>query len=162
MKAVNDINFLASYWAEAKRIAEDIKGNLSCGCRDGLLPVFASGGAKMFIVKFSDLKDSWSPNDIIYNVVGASKTLNVLADKIHYMIYKGRANDVKPMIEKICSGRIKKLSQPITKHQKLINKEYVKPLYTSEFLGYGHFRWNRKAYTLNEAEIKHLKQYFNI
>jgi hypothetical protein len=71
------------------------------------------------------------------------------------MILQGRANDVKPMLEKICTGRIKSLSQPKGKYWESKN-------ITGEYLGKGHFRWNYKAHTLNEEEIKRIKDYFNI
>jgi hypothetical protein len=29
-------------------------------------------------------------------------------------------------------------------------------------LGKGHFKWNWKAYTLNDREIKKLKEFFNL
>lgn len=159
MKACKDIDFLDSYWNEAKRIADNIKDTLPNGIGNERKPVFSKGGIKMYIVKFSDLKDTWLPKDIIYGIAGKSQTLSILADKIHYMIHKGRANDVKPMVESICNNTIKKLTQisGATKKQ----KEYSRA-YHNEHLGYGHFRWNRQAHTLNVMEIRHLKEFFKL
>lgn len=149
MRACKDIDFLDSYWSEAKRIAADIKENMPVGCRNEIQPVFSNGGAKMYIVNFSDLTDSWSPYDIINRVGGRSRKLEALSDKICNMIYKGDACNVKPLVEAICNNRIKKLTGKYTNSG-------------GEFLGYGHFRWNRQAYTLNPMEIRHLKNYFKI
>ena len=106
------------------------------------------------------------PNTVASKIAGKSKKLEALSDKIHYMILKGRAADVKPMIEKICSGRTKSFSQGLSKMKKKTNKllledPFRKP-YTKEFLGRGHFRWNFGVYTLDNFEINHLKKYFNL
>lgn len=151
MKACKDIDFLDSYWAEAKRIATDIKENLAVGCGNERKPIFSSGSAKMYVVKFSDLKDSWSPKDIFYNICGKSNTLDVLADKLQTMILKGRGEAVKRTVEAICNNKVKKLT-----------RRYCNGKLDGEFLGYGHFKWNNQAYTLNEMEIRHLKKYFKL
>jgi len=151
MKSCKDIDFLDNYWIEAKRIADDTKSNLSQGVGTKRKPIFSKGGIKMYIVKFSDLKNTWLPEDIIYNVSGRSKTLSVLADKICTMIYKGRADAVKPMLRAIVSNNVKKLVKGkggwSTKN---------------ESLGHGHFRWNYGVHTLNSMEIRHLKTYFKL
>lgn len=55
------------------------------------------------------------------------------------MIRTGKSDGIKRMIEKISTGRIKKLSQ-IDKHR------------NNEYLGKGHFRWNYQAYVLSKAK----------
>lgn len=149
MKACNDLDFLTNYWKEAKSIADKIKKDL---------PQTISTQAKSHsktglfcFVKYSNIENSWSVNDLLSKVYGKSPTLEILADKISYMIHMGRANDVKNMIEKICTGRIKSLSHITT--SKGLNSIY---------LGRGHFRWNYKAHTLNNKELKHLKEYFKL
>lgn len=147
-----ELNFLESYWERAKLIAKRIEMEL---------PIITVNHKKVgeFIhtVQFKDL-ENWAitPNS-------KSDGLSALADKISNMIYMGRAKDVKPMVLKIVSGRIKKQSKPISKHDRMVNRrepQYFR--YTAEFLGYGHFRWNYKAYKLNETEIKRLKEFFEI
>ena len=149
MKACKDIDFLDGYWIEAKRIAQDVKDNLAQGIGGVRKPLYSNGGAKMYIVKFSDLKNTWLPSDIINNVCGKSSTLEALANKIQYMIQHGRADAIKRMVEAIVKDNKKKLTR--------------KYLYGSgDFLGYGHFKWNSQSYVLNTMEIKHLKNYFKL
>lgn len=161
MKACKDIDFLDSYWREAKRIAEDVKENLSQGCGEAREPIYNKGGIKMYLVNFSDLKCTWSPKDIIYGDMGKSETLQALSDKICHMIYKGRAEAIKRMVKAICNNNIKKLTKPASKFCKE-NTQYSGIIYKGDFLGYGHFRWNNRMYVLNSAEIQHLKKYFKI
>jgi len=149
---MNDLDFLSTYWERAKVIAEDVVNNL---------PIIVCESEKVgeFIhtVQFKDL-ENWgmSPNQ-------KSGNLSALADKISNMIYVGRSKDVKPMVLKIVSGRIKKQSKPISKHDRMVNRrdsQYFR--YTADFLGYGHFRWNYQAYKLTEIEIKRLKEFFGV
>lgn len=153
MRAVNDLDFLSLFWNEAKEIGHRIVKDLpNCAT-----PNIGDGKQLMYIVNFSDISGkSWGVSEVLTRVMGQSVTLKILADKINNMIYKGRANDVKPMLEKICTGRIKTLSQPPSKYKKKTYGDYA------EFLGKGHFRWDRQAYTLTEAEIRRVKEYFNI
>lgn len=149
---MDDLDFLETYWVRVNTIGEKIKKELP----------FISSETKMFgnhlqIVQFKDL-ENWSlkPN-------GKSDSLVALADKINTMIHSGRAKDVKPMVMKIVSGRIKKLTKPIGRREILFNMENpVHGKYTAEFLGHGHFRWNYRAYSLTEIELKRLKEYFGI
>jgi hypothetical protein len=60
------------------------------------------------------------------------------------MILKGDAPNVKPMVEAICKGRVKKLKAP------------------GRSFGEGHFRWNYQGYRLNKEEIKQVKNYFKL
>ena len=32
----------------------------------------------------------------------------------------------------------------------------------NDYLGYSHFKWNHRAHTLNQKELKHLKEYFKL
>jgi hypothetical protein len=148
MRACKDIDFLDSYWKEAKRIADDVVETLPTSIGEKRDPVYESGGTKMFIVKFSDLKDSWDVSTLVYTAEGKSKKLEALADKISTMIRKGRADSVKPMVKAICNNNVKKLTQPFYDD--------------GEHLGYGHFRWNYQAYRLNDKEIDRVKEYFKL
>lgn len=151
MKACSDIDFLDSYWREAKRIAAHIEENLAKGVGEERQRVNSSSGVRMYIVNFTDLKDNWSAGDVIGRTAGQSLRLQALADKIVAMIHKGNADSVKPMVEKICTGRIKKLSKPDVVYSG-----------GTEFLGHGHFRWNNQAYTLDPVELKRLKEFFKL
>lgn len=147
MKKCNDINFLNSYWAEAKAIAERIKEQLPMLKKSNV-----KSGSNIHIVNFSDISGkSWAVEDVLKRQAGVSKNLEALADKIYHMIYRGRANDVKPMIDKIATGRIKKL----TKKSSHSGDD-------GEYLGRGHFRWNNTAYTLDQDELNHIKTYFEL
>ncbi len=149
MKACNDINFLSNYWIEAKNIAHKIAKEMPQIKKSNV----GDGKQLMYIVNFSDISGkSWSVKDVLNRLRGRSETLTVLADKIRYMIHQGRSNDVKPMLEKIITGRIKKLSKKPNKHDSG----------TAEFLGHGHFRWNNSAYVLDHQEINHIKRYFEL
>lgn len=149
MKARNDLDFLANYWIDAKKIGQKIKKELSKTI--GTQVTSKSKTGLLCFVKHSDIMNSWSVNDLLAKVYGESPTLQILADKIDYMINMGRGNDVPIMIKKICTGRIKSISHITT--SKGLNSTY---------LGKGHFRWNYKAHTLNQKEIKHLKEYFKL
>lgn len=167
MRACKDIDFLDSYWAEAKRIAKDVNENLAVGCGDNRRKPYSDSGVKMYIVKFSDLGSSWSPQDIIRDVAGKSNTLQALADKICRMIEKGRADSVKPMVQAICNNSIKKLTKhpsnyKIERAKRDDSLGILKRDAKGDFLGYGHFRWNYQAYKLDKVEIRHLKEYFKL
>jgi len=149
MEACNDIDFLDNYWSEAKKVADRISSELPKYKESRLIE---NKSSLMTIVKFSDISgQSWSVPHILARMNGESKILTILADKINHMIYKGRANDIKPMITKICTGRVKSLSKGVGG-------------FTSqkEFLGRGHFRWNDTAHILDTEEIEHLKKYFKL
>lgn len=150
MKACNDLDFLETYWIEAKKIGVKIKSELP---KLAISNIKQNTGTLMYFVKFSDLKDSWSAEDTLKRIAGESKTLKILADKIEYMILKNRAKDVKPMLEKICSGRIKTLYK-INKLESLYPKK--------ESLGKGHFRVGTQVYKLNNLELKRINIYFNL
>ena len=119
----------------------------------------------MYIINFSDISgQSWGVEEVLNRCVGTSTTLDTLADKINYMILKGRANDVKPMIERIYSKGIKNLIQPNHSEEKWVLRpdgvnDKLKNLGN---IGKGHFRWNYQAYILNNVEINHLKKYFKL
>lgn len=153
MKSCSDLDFLNSFWEEAKKVGGRIKQDLP----QLATPNIESKGQLMYLVKFSDISGkTWGVEEVLKRVMGRNKTLEVLADKIMHMILNGRANDVKPMVVKICSGRIKSLSKkPSTKGKREFNTQ-------AEYLGKGHFRWNKQAYTLTEIELRRLKKYFNL
>lgn len=147
MKACKDIDFLDTYWKEAKRIADDVNNNLASTIEQKRIPFFQKGNAKMWIINYSEL-NTWNPQDITGSFGKRNNNLKALADKISYMIYKGRADSIKRMLVSICNDNVKKLTQPNG--------------FDGEFLGYGHFRWNFKAYKLSELEIQHVKKFFKL
>lgn len=148
---MDDLDFLESYWSRATSIGDKIMMELP------LVEVrHKKVTDRISIIQYKDL-DNWKP--VISN---KSDSLLALADKIRTMIHKGRAKDVKPMVLKIISGRVKKLSKPISTNQRHMNKNKSWGTYCGEFLGYGHFRWNYRGYRLNEIELKRLKEYFGL
>ncbi len=148
MKSCKDLEFLDSYWDEAKKIAENIKLNLPNGVGEKL-EMLSSKEEKtiMFIVPYSKLGNSWDVQDILTQNNGRSKKLIALSEKISNMILKGDSCNVKPLIDSIINNKIKK--------QTKVNK-----FKNNEFLGYGHFRWNYQTYTLDAKEINKVKQFF--
>jgi hypothetical protein len=112
----------------------------------------------MYIVNFSDISGHcWGVEHTITRLFGSSLTLRILAEKINYMILKGRANDVKPMLEAIIKTGEKKLYKG---RGKLSIRTENNP--NKESLGKGHFRVGTMAYTLTDAEIRQIKKYFNL
>jgi hypothetical protein len=146
MKSCNDLEFLDSYWKEAKKIAKNIKEQLpkvaGIDFKDTIYESKKSN-AIMFIVNYSDLKNSWSPKDII----GRSEPLEALAEKIERMILKGNACNVKRMIESIGKNKMKK------------HKLYH---YSEGKSSLGHFRWNYQVYVLNKFEISRVREFFSL
>ena len=57
----SDLDFLENYWKDAKAIANKIKNEMPLGTADknSLKFLNKDSGSKIFIVNFSDLKDSW-------------------------------------------------------------------------------------------------------
>lgn len=78
-----------------------------------------------------------------------SEALAALANKICDMITKGRGIDVPVLLDRIVNKGTKKLSKP----------DVFK---MGEFLGYGHFRWHFRAWTLDDRELNRLKEFFGI
>jgi len=145
MEINTDIEFLSNYWIEAKKIADDIKNNLHKGVTPNKVRDF-DGQSLMRVINYSDLKN-WDPKQ----QDGDSLTLKSLGNKISYMIEMGRANDVEPMLRKIITGRVKK-------HY----IHYSKTQGTKDPAGIGHFRWDFKAHTLTDIEIKRVKDFFKL
>lgn len=150
MKSCSDLEFLDSYWNEAKKIAENIKLNLPNGVGENL-PMLGSKEKKtiMFVIPYSKLGDSWDVQDILLKNNGRSKKLIALSEKISHMILKGDSCNVKPLIDSIINNKIKKQTRVIKDKEK-----------NNEFLGHGHFRWNYQTYTLNAIEINRIKLFF--
>lgn len=161
MRACNDIEFLNSYWSEAKNVAFRIEKELPQFTEPNIK---SSNGTLMYIVNYSDLGNSWDVKDILSKNLGQSPTLKILANKIAHMIYRGNADSVKPMIEKIISGRFKHFSKPVSEEMKKRNMEFGKEygIVSAEPLGFGHFRWDNIVHTLTQAELNHIKKYFRL
>lgn len=135
-----DIDFLNSYWNELNRIANSIQIKIS----DENI-VKSEGNYKMLkFVKYSDL-ETWCVYDMVNNT---THTLNVLSEKIKHMILKGDSINIKPMLEKICSGRIR-IFKYKDKFGRTVN------------CGSGHFRFGGKAFLLSNKELDVIREYFN-
>lgn len=154
MKAVNDLDFLNLFWAEAKQVGQKILNELHI-CAEPTPPIKKG---MIYIVNFSDISGHcWGVEQTIARLFGSSMTLRVLAEKINYMILKGRANDVKLMLEAIVKTGEKTLYKGAEKNS-IITFDNPK----RESLGKGHFRVGAMAYTLTYAEIRQIKKYFNL
>lgn len=144
MKTCNDITLISTYWNELKAACERINNELPN--IEGQTPLKSiSKNVKFAVVNYSDLKN-WSATDM-FNP--HSKGLTALADKIRYMVNKGDAPNIVPMLNSMCFKGIKKQSRP---------DAYGK----NEFLGHGHFRWNHGFYKLSDIEIERIKEYFKL
>ena len=140
MNFQKDIDFIDSFNKERNRITKNIVQNLPC------LEEIEQNNNKLKFISFSKLDENWGSG----KVNGKSVALEALADKIRHMIFDiGCPNSVKPMLESICKNKIKKQTQ-----------KYKQDV--GSFLGYGHFRWDRKAYKLTKEEIERVKSFFNI
>jgi hypothetical protein len=135
----NDLEFMSTYWAKLKDIKKRIKEELPYMKNDDHTRNVGSS-KNLRVMNFKDMEDWRVPSN-------RSETLTALADKVCDMIDRGRSVDIPVMIEKILTGRIKKLSKP---HKN----------FDTQFLGHGHFRWNNRAYTLNQREMERLRDYF--
>jgi hypothetical protein len=159
MKHTTDLDFLSLFWKEAMSVEKKIIAELPQTVPNNVQ--LTKAGSFLHIVNFSDISgQSWGVSQVLIRLGGRSKTLIALAEKINFMIERGRANDVKPMLEKIVTGRVKTLTKKSGKqnaHLKELNKSYH-----NEYLGKGHFRHNYQAYTLTAIEIDRIKKYFNL
>jgi hypothetical protein len=134
-----EIDYLNSYWSNLKSICEKFDKEIK------LKPtVKIVKGSLIKIINYSDLGNNW---DVNRHINGNSKNLEMFRNKLIHMIIKGDAINIKPMIEAICSGRIKTFRFK-DKKGKTINK------------GKGNFRFG-DAIKLNKEELNFIKQYFN-
>ena len=139
----NDLDYLENHWAQKEKRLEAIITKLKeLPKMEGRVTEVAKGLAT---VSYSKIGNTWG------FVAYESEGLKALSDKIVHMIRTGKSDGIKRMVEKIASGRIKKLSQ-------INNSSFFLILY----LGKGHFRWNYKAYVLSKEEIEKLKTFFKI
>jgi len=102
-------------------------------------------GKHLYIMNYSNLTN-WSPKFCDQS----SENLIALSDKIRNIlnIHYDSSGALRLLIS-ISNNVIKKQSHPTAKFSSF--KE-------GTFLGYGHFRWNYKAYTLKDDEIQIIKK----
>lgn len=167
IKSSTDIDFLANYWLECQKIGRKIVKDLpkeSIINSKHLRKINPKSDIKMFLIDFKDLGNKWDVYNTICKHEGKSETLEILASKIKNMIDKGRAKDVKVMVERIINKGIKNLVQPGYSESKWVTcKDGVNEKNRNlGNIGKGHFRWNYGAHTLTTDEIKRLKNYFKL
>lgn len=135
----NNIQFLSSYWNHLNTVTKDIKNELPVIDNDivGVKKI----SKNLAVISYKDL-NNWDVSGLLNN---KSNVLQALADKIVHMVYKGDAINIEPMLRRICFKGVKKLKQP-----------------DHGTLGYGHFRWNYRAYILKRHEIEKIIKYFNL
>jgi|JFJP01.1.fsa_nt_gi hypothetical protein len=144
MNFTNELDFLGSFWKEAQRITGNISTELP-----KINPKAKMIGKHLAVVQYKDL-ENWS----VEGLFGKSENLDALARKISFMVNKGDAQNVKPLIERILTKGVKAQTKP-----KLVRTGYT---CDAEFYGFGHFRWDYKAYILKADELKRVREYFNM
>lgn len=140
----DDLDYIDSHWKKYTDIGSNIRKNL---------PDLTTGdetevGKHLRTTSFSKLNDTWKLSDLY----GISSNLDALARKITHMMYTGKGDSIKPMLQAIVKG-------PKTQYR-YKNKKGNDAERGS--LGKGHFKWDFRAYTLNDREIKKVKEFFNL
>ena len=144
---MDNLDFLNSYWKRLNSIEDHIRNNLSSIETPSFIK---KEGEFLKTISYSMLKD-WN-----INLLNHSKNLKALTNKLSHMIFTEKATSITPLLKRIIYKGVKKQRQPDSigyGTQKI--KFHI-------FLGYGHFRWNYKAYVLTHAEIMRLKKFFNL
>jgi hypothetical protein len=140
------LDYIDTHWDKYKGIGHNIRKNL---------PNVTTGnerevGIHLRTKPYSELESNWNIKDL----VGISSNLDALSEKITHMMYTGKGDSIKPMLQSIVNNGIKT-------QYRFKNKKGNSELERGS-LGKGHFRWNWRAYTLNDREIKRLKEFFNL
>lgn len=135
----NKIQFLSSYWNQLNSISNDINNELPV-IDDNIIEV-KKISKNLAVISYKNLYN-WDVSGLLNN---KSNVLQALADKIVHMINKGDANNIEPMLRRMCFNGVKKLKQP-----------------NRGTLGYGHFRWNYRGYILKKHEIEKIINYFKL
>jgi hypothetical protein len=138
-----DLQFISTYHAKVSDIANNIGSELSAQTTIPHVKV----GRFLRLVEFKVLED-WTP-------FTQNKQLKALANKIAHMIHTGKADSVRPMLEKIVTGRIKTLYRPVYRGNSRVIVGW-------NSLGKGSFRWDSSAISLNQKEIQVIKDYFEL
>ena len=147
LKKQNDLEFLDTYWVKANRIASDFKRYVKQKNKNSKLK---KESTYLHTIQYSDL-NLWGAE----HYFNTSANLQVLAEKIIWMVKLNRSDSIKRMIESIANNNLKTIYH--------INaKDKIKQFGKKESLGKGHFRFNHRAYILSKEEIKILKEYFAI
>ena len=136
----NNLDFLSSYWSMLNNISNDIIENLPKNNKSKPKKI-----GIMSIINYSDIKNSWSVNELIK---GDYRGLSILAKKLSHMIIKGDSVNIKPMLSKIITGR--KRTFKFKDKDMTVN------------CGKGHFRLGQTAIILTEEEILKIKEYFKL
>lgn len=137
----DDLLFTGSYWKRLTDFRDRIEKELPILDLGSTIKDAGTGGM-LKTMRYKDTTDWHVPGN-------HSETLAALANKIGDMITRGRGKDVPVLLDRIVNKGTKKLSKPdIFKR--------------GEFLGYGHFRWHFRAWTLNDRELIRLKEFFGI
>ena len=145
----DDLMFTGSYWKKLTDFRDRIEKELPIINLDSTIKDAGTGGM-LRTMRYKDITDWHVPGN-------QSETLTALANKISYMITKGRGNDVPVLLDRIVNKGTKKLTQPRMPVLKGTTSRIP-----GEFLGHGHFRWNFQGYTLNDREMYRLREFFGI
>lgn len=79
------LNYLDSFWSKAKEAVNDITTELPKVSKEDILKPI---GKNMWVINYSDLGNSWSPEDILKRARGESKNLTLLTEKVKSVFEK--------------------------------------------------------------------------
>ena len=139
------LDYIDTHWKKYTDIGQNIRKNL---------PDVTTGNEKEIGKHLRVKPYSETGNWDVKDLSGISSNLDALADKITHMMYTGKGDSIKPMLKSIVNNGVKT-------QYRFKNKKGNSELERGS-LGKGHFRWNWEAYTLNDREIKKLKEFFNL
>jgi len=145
LKSDGGLDYIDTHWKKYTDIGHNIRKNL---------PDVRTGnerevGKRLRVKPYSEL-ENWNIKDLS----GFSSNLDALAEKITHMMYTGKGDSIKPMLNSIVNKGVKT-------QYRFKNKKGDKDLERGS-LGKGHFRWNWRAYTLTDREINKVKDFFNL
>jgi hypothetical protein len=133
-----DIDFLNSYWKELHNIIDRFK-DLKLPQRDNTIKI----GKYLQIINYKDL-DNW---DVGLQLTNDTPTFKIFRVKLEHMILTGKSDSIKPMLEKVCTNRIRKF------RFKDSNGHYIN-------CGTGHFRLGRDSFMFSDKELETIKLFF--
>jgi len=143
-----DTNFVDTYHQRLKAMANAVVNDLAKKEPTGKVKKV---GTLLSVIKYSDMNGVWY-NSEWFN--SRSVGLQALANKVAYMLEKGRGDSILPMLESIANNNIKKLYHPYSEYSIKIAKEFEDNPQKRESLGKGHFRWDFKAITLSLEDVR--------
>lgn len=144
IKFKNELEFISNHHNYLHNIADNIKTNLAK--IDVSIGTNVEGSKFLKVVNYTEL-NAWKIDKL-----DIDHKLQILADKLYFMIKKGDNHNILPLLNSIVNNKIKKLKK--TRYQN--NGK------NSEMVGKGHFRFGERCVTLNQKQINQIKNFFNL